>query len=103
MIGFVFNFVISSATTTLDGSPDSGLGKHDSRYHALQWIAAAPAAPALFLLVAVCFCYESPRFYMRPGTPNYNLERAFNILIQVRQTPVGPCVLISFQFMLTLL
>ncbi|KIL94419.1 hypothetical protein FAVG1_02983 [Fusarium avenaceum] len=86
MIGFVFNFVISAATTTLDSSPDGGLDEHGSRYHALQWIAAAPAIPALFLLVAVCFCYESPRFYMRPGTPNYDLERAYNILIQVRQT-----------------
>ncbi|KAH7245821.1 major facilitator superfamily domain-containing protein [Fusarium tricinctum] len=86
MIGFVFNFVISAATATLDSSPDSSLDKHGSRYHALQWIAAAPAIPVLFLLVAVCFCYESPRFHMRPGTPNYDLERAYNILIQVRQT-----------------
>ncbi|KAF4958512.1 hypothetical protein FSARC_11013 [Fusarium sarcochroum] len=86
MIGFVVNFVISAATNTLDGQPNERLNDHGGRYHALQWIAAAPVVPSLFLFIAVCFCYESPRFYMRPGTPNYNLDRAFDILLQVRQT-----------------
>ncbi|KAJ4247776.1 hypothetical protein NW762_012985 [Fusarium torreyae] len=86
MIGFVVNFVISAATDTLNGQPNERLGQHGGRYHALQWIAAAPVVPSLLLFIAVCFCYESPRFYMRPGTPNYNLDRAFDILLQVRQT-----------------
>ncbi|KAI1012020.1 hypothetical protein LB503_004225 [Fusarium chuoi] len=86
MIGFVINFVIAAATSTLDGQPNAGLNEHGGRYHALQWIAAAPVVPSVLLLIAVCFCYESPRFYMRPGTPNYNLDRAFRNLLQVRPT-----------------
>ncbi|RGP79065.1 hypothetical protein FLONG3_2971 [Fusarium longipes] len=86
MIGFVANFIIAAATNTLDGEPDTDLNIHGGRYNALQWIAAAPAVPSLLLFVAVCYCYESPRFYMRPDTPNYNLGRAFDILLQVRKT-----------------
>ncbi|CAG7559720.1 unnamed protein product [Fusarium equiseti] len=86
MIGFVVNFIIAAGTTTLEGDPNTELNLHGGRYHALQWIAAAPAVPSLLLLIAVCYCYESPRFYMRPGTPNYNLSRAFDILLQVRKT-----------------
>ncbi|CZS73907.1 unnamed protein product [Fusarium graminearum] len=59
---------------------------HGGRYHALQWIAAVPAIPPLLLFIAVCYCYESPRFYMRPDSPNYDLDRAFKILLQVRKT-----------------
>ncbi|KAG5754181.1 hypothetical protein H9Q69_006413 [Fusarium xylarioides] len=86
MIGFVINFVIAAATDTLDGQPNAGLNERGGRYHALQWIAAAPVVPSVLLFIAVCFCYESPRFYMRPGTPNYNLDRAFRNLLQVRPT-----------------
>ncbi|EXM21162.1 Sugar/inositol transporter [Fusarium oxysporum f. sp. vasinfectum] len=86
MIGFVINFVIAATTNTLDGQPNAGLNEHGGRYHALQWIAAAPVVPSVLLFIAVCFCYESPRFYMRPGTPNYNLDRAFRNLLQVRPT-----------------
>ncbi|KAF4470086.1 myo-inositol transport ITR1 [Fusarium albosuccineum] len=86
MVGFVVNFAISGATDTLSSAPSGKLHQHDSRYRAFQWILGAPAVPALFLLIAVCFCYESPRFYMRPNTPNYNLGRAFEILRKVRQT-----------------
>ncbi|KAG5774211.1 hypothetical protein H9Q72_000279 [Fusarium xylarioides] len=86
MIGFVINFVIAAATDTLDGQPNAGLNERGGRYHALQWIAAAPVVPSVLLFIAVCFCYESPRFYMRPGTPNYNLDRAFRDLLQVRPT-----------------
>lgn len=88
MIGFVINFVIAAATNTLDGQPNAGLNERGGRYHALQWIAAAPVVPSVLLFIAVCFCYESPRFYMRPGTPNYNLDRAFRNLLQVRPTRV---------------
>ncbi|ENH65098.1 Putative polyol transporter 2 [Fusarium oxysporum f. sp. cubense race 1] len=86
MIGFVINFVIAATTNTLDGQPNAGLNEHGGRYHALQWIAAAPVVPSVLLFIAVCFCYESPRFYMRPGTPSYNLDRAFRNLLQVRPT-----------------
>ncbi|KAL9573050.1 hypothetical protein ACKAV7_002735 [Fusarium commune] len=53
MIGFVINFVIAAATNTLDGQPSAGLNEHGGRYHALQWIAAAPVLQAtrdLFLI-----------------------------------------------------
>jgi MFS family permease len=86
MIGFVANFIIAAATNTLDGKPNEQPNLHGGRYHALQWIAAAPAIPSILLLIAVCYCYESPRFYMRPDTPNYNLGCAFDILLQVRKT-----------------
>ncbi|EWG53749.1 hypothetical protein FVEG_12113 [Fusarium verticillioides 7600] len=86
MIGFVINFVIAAATNTLDGQPNAGLNERGGRYHTLQWIAAAPVVPSVLLFIAVCFCYESPRFYMRPGTPSYNLDRAFRNLLQVRPT-----------------
>ncbi|KAG9501504.1 hypothetical protein J7337_007193 [Fusarium musae] len=69
-----------------DGQPNAGLNERGGRYHTLQWIAAAPVVPSVLLFIAVCFCYESPRFYMRPGTPNYNLDRAFRNLLQVRPT-----------------
>ncbi|CAF3453917.1 unnamed protein product [Fusarium graminearum] len=59
---------------------------HGGRYHALQWIAAVPAIPPLLLFIAVCYCYESPRFYMRPDSPNYDLDRAFKILLQLQAT-----------------
>ncbi|EKJ75378.1 hypothetical protein NXS19_013196 [Fusarium pseudograminearum] len=86
MIGFVANFVIAAATNTLDGHPNAETNQHGGRYYALQWIAAAPAVPSLLLFIAVCYCYESPRFYMRPDSPNYDLDRAFKILLQVRKT-----------------
>lgn len=89
MIGFVVNFIIAAATGTLDGEPNTKLSLHGGRYHALQSIAIAPAVPSLFLFIAVCYCYESPRFYMRRGTPNYNLGRAFDVLLQVRKTRVS--------------
>ncbi|KAH8899129.1 MFS general substrate transporter [Thozetella sp. PMI_491] len=50
----------------------------------LRLILGAPLAPALCLLISVAFCYESPRFYMRQGTPNYDPDRAYKITIQVR-------------------
>ncbi|RSM06022.1 hypothetical protein CEP52_005957 [Fusarium oligoseptatum] len=101
MIGFVVNLVIASATNVLDTVPshiyrianESGTeimdpfssSDYKSRYLAFQLILGAPLVPSILLLIALCFCYESPRFYMRPGTPNYNLERAFEILRKVRK------------------
>ncbi|KAI8676368.1 hypothetical protein LRP88_10628 [Fusarium phalaenopsidis] len=107
MIGFVVNLVIASATNVLDTVPshiyhivsqnrteiENGIeimtpfssSDYQSRYLAFQLILGAPLVPSILLLIALCFCYESPRFYMRPGTPNYNLERAFEILRKVRK------------------
>jgi hypothetical protein len=110
MIGFVVNLVIASATNVLDTVPshiyhifsenrteiENGIeimtpfssSGYQSRYLAFQLILGAPLVPSILLLIALCFCYESPRFYMRPGTPNYNLERAFEILRKVRKNEV---------------
>lgn len=110
MIGFVVNLVIASATNVLDTVPShiyhivsenrteikNGIeimtpfssSDYQSRYLAFQLILGAPLVPSILLLIALCFCYESPRFYMRPGTPNYNLERAFEILRKVRKNEV---------------
>ncbi|KAL2694692.1 hypothetical protein Neosp_001278 [[Neocosmospora] mangrovei] len=102
MIGFVVNLVIASATNVLDTVPSHiyqivrengpdvimdpfSFSSYKSRYLAFQLILGAPLVPSILLLIALCFCYESPRFYMRPGTPNYNLERAFEILRKVRK------------------
>lgn len=110
MIGFVVNLVIASATRVLDTVPSHiyhivsenrteikngieimtpfSFSDYQSRYLAFQLILGAPLVPSILLLIALCFCYESPRFYMRPGTPNYNLERAFEILRKVRKNEV---------------
>ncbi|KAJ4309901.1 hypothetical protein N0V84_011256 [Fusarium piperis] len=106
MMGFVVNFVIASATNVLDTVPSHIyhifiVGKDEpiimtpfsssgykSRYLAFQLILGAPLVPSILLLIALCFCYESPRFYMRPGTPNYNPERAFEILRKVRKNEI---------------
>ncbi|KAF4493856.1 myo-inositol transport ITR1 [Fusarium agapanthi] len=53
MIGFVINFVIAAATNTLDGQPNAGLNERGGRYHALQWIAAAPVVPSVLLFIAL--------------------------------------------------
>lgn len=86
-MGFVVNLVIARATTALYMSPQKILTE-DAGYLTFQLILGAPLVPALFLLLAVCFCHESPRFYMRPGTPSFNIQRAFNVLLQVRPTRV---------------
>ncbi|KAF7555358.1 hypothetical protein G7Z17_g2227 [Cylindrodendrum hubeiense] len=86
MIGFVVNLIIAAAVKTLESRPEFPDATNDPRRLTLQLILGAPVVPGLLLLVVVCFCYESPRFYMRPDTPNFNLERAFKILLAVRET-----------------
>ncbi|EGU72637.1 hypothetical protein FOXB_16854 [Fusarium oxysporum f. sp. conglutinans Fo5176] len=58
-------------------------GKNDSRL-ALRLILGGPAVPALFLLIAVAMCYESPRYYMRSDAPGFSIDRAFQILLKIR-------------------
>lgn len=74
MVGFAANLILAKA---------------GSERLVLQLILGAPAVPALLLLVSVAYCYESPRFYMRRGTPNYDPEKAWQILRHVRNTPVS--------------
>ncbi|KAK1671380.1 hypothetical protein BDP55DRAFT_560550 [Colletotrichum godetiae] len=53
---------------------------------ALRLILAAPMVPAIFTLIALAYCMESPRFYMQKNTPNYRPMRAYEILSKVRNT-----------------
>ncbi|KAH7024090.1 hypothetical protein EDB80DRAFT_699202 [Ilyonectria destructans] len=86
MVGFGVNLIIAAVVGTLESQPVPPSDSSHLRRLTLQLILGAPLVPALLLFVAVCFCYESPRFYMRPNTPNFNLERAFNVLLAVRET-----------------
>ena len=71
MLGFAFNLL---STTASDDRTTLGL------------IQGAPLVPALMLLtMAVFFCPESPRYHLQKG-PNYNPEKAFYILLQLRNT-----------------
>ncbi|KAF5538019.1 myo-inositol transport ITR1 [Fusarium phyllophilum] len=78
LMGSVINMAIAAGTGYLgkDGQSRSRL--------ALRLILGAPAVPALFLLIAVAMCYESPRYYMRSDTPGYSIDRAFQILLKIR-------------------
>ncbi|KLO93135.1 sorbitol transporter [Fusarium fujikuroi] len=78
LIGSVINMAIADATGYLRQDEESR-----SRL-ALRLILGAPAVPALFLLIAVAMCYESPRYYMRSDTPGYSIDRAFQILLKIR-------------------
>jgi hypothetical protein len=73
MIGFAFNLIFATAS-----SADTTIGL----------ILGAPFVPALMLLVGLWFCPESPRYYMRPRSPNYNPAKAFEILLRLRNTEV---------------
>jgi MFS family permease len=88
MIGFLVNLVIASVTGSLEGSFDAiGAAPNDPiAYTTLQWILGAPIVPSAALLIAVCFCYESPRFYMREDSPNFRPTQALAILIAIRPT-----------------
>ncbi|KAF4910171.1 putative polyol transporter 1 [Colletotrichum fructicola] len=90
MMGSVFNLVLVAATGALsfdvsmkypEGSNEASRG-----WLALRLILAAPMVPAVFTLIALAYCMESPRFYMQKNTPNYRPMRAYEILSSVRNT-----------------
>lgn len=92
MMGSVFNLVLVAATNALsfdvsmkypEGSDEASRG-----WLALRLILAAPMVPAVFTLIALAYCMESPRFYMQKNTPNYRPMRAYEILSSVRNTQV---------------
>ncbi|ENH67113.1 Putative metabolite transport protein ywtG [Fusarium oxysporum f. sp. cubense race 1] len=78
LMGSVINMAIADATGYLEQDRDNR-----SRL-ALRLILGAPAVPAIFLLIAVAMCYESPRYYMRSDTPGYSIDRTFQILLKIR-------------------
>lgn len=61
----------------------------ENQKRAFQHILGAPFVPAVILLIALCWCMESPRYYMQPGTPHRNPSRAYEILLRARQTQVS--------------
>lgn len=71
MLGFAFNLLFTTA-------PSDRI--------TLGLIQGAPLVPALLLLAMVLFfCPESPRYHLQKG-PNYNPEKAYHILRQLRNT-----------------
>lgn len=60
----------------------------ENQKRAFQHILGAPFIPAIILLITMCWCMESPRYYMQPGTPHRNPSRAYEILLKARPTQV---------------
>ncbi|EQB48085.1 hypothetical protein CGLO_12710 [Colletotrichum gloeosporioides Cg-14] len=92
MMGGVTNLVLVAATNALsfdvsmnypEGSDEASRG-----WLALRLILAAPMVPTVLTMIALSYCIESPRFYMRKNTPNYRPMRAYEILSSVRNTQV---------------
>ncbi|KAI1458215.1 hypothetical protein F4805DRAFT_151026 [Annulohypoxylon moriforme] len=71
MMSFVFNLAFYKAS---------------SPRLSVQLILGSPCVPAIFLLIGLCFCPESPRYYMRRRTSSYNPQRAYEILLKLRKT-----------------
>ncbi|KAH7312599.1 hypothetical protein B0I35DRAFT_481042 [Stachybotrys elegans] len=87
MAGFVVNLVIAQIVGALaiplyDTDPENQGAQH----LAMQLILGAPVVPSLALFVAVYFCYESPHFYLREDSPNFNPDRALATLMAIRPT-----------------
>jgi hypothetical protein len=74
MVGFALNFIFFAAQEDAAMKGRLMLG--------------APFVPALMLLVGLYFCPESPRYYMRLGSPSYNPTKAYEILKRLRKTEV---------------
>lgn len=73
MLGFAFNLLFTTAS---------------DKVTTLRLIQGAPLVPALLLFtMTVFFCPESPRYHLQKG-PNYNPEKAYKILLQLRNTEV---------------
>ncbi|KAI2633128.1 hypothetical protein GGS26DRAFT_67863 [Hypomontagnella submonticulosa] len=72
MIGFAFNLIFYN----------TGVDKVLAR----QLTLGAPFVPSIFLMVGLYFCPESPRYYMRRRTSNYNPQKAYEVLLRLRKT-----------------
>lgn len=58
-------------------------------------IQGSPMVPSLALLVIVFyFCPESPRYHLMKG-PNYNMDKAYQMLLRLRNTEVRVLVVAS--------
>lgn len=88
MAGFVVNLAIASIAGSLHLQADDLKPGSIHTKRALQFILGAPIVPCVGLMIAVYFCYESPRFYMRQDSPNFNPQEALRILVAIRPTKV---------------
>ncbi|KAF3766505.1 MFS general substrate transporter [Cryphonectria parasitica EP155] len=79
--GSVFNLAIANWCNALGAS-----ALPENQRNALRQILGAPFVPSIILLVALCWCIESPRYYMLPNTPRFNVLRAYEILLSARET-----------------
>ena len=52
-----------------------------------QLILGSPLVPATFLALAIPFCPESPRYYLKKGQEDY--AKAYESLLKVRNTEVS--------------
>ncbi|TLD10683.1 hypothetical protein PgNI_06495 [Pyricularia grisea] len=73
MMGFIFNIIFHAACG-------------DNQELALSLILGGPVVPSIMMLVGLWYCPESPRYYMRPRSPNYSPAKAFTILKKLRNT-----------------
>ena len=83
MIGGIFNLIIVAGVSVqgvsaadIDQKNPKNDIDHQAERKALQLILGAPMVPAVLLLIALSWCMESPRYYMRRNTPNYNPRHA---------------------------
>lgn len=74
-MGFIFNIIFHAACG-------------DNQELALSLILGGPVVPSIMMLVGLWYCPESPRYYMRPRSPNYSPAKAFTILKKLRNTEV---------------
>lgn len=82
-IGSAINLGIAAWNNTTENN-----ASQNNQIKALREILGAPFIPAVFLLIALGWCMESPRYYMQPNTPHRNPSRAYDILLKARQTKV---------------
>ncbi|KAI1099970.1 hypothetical protein F4804DRAFT_349004 [Jackrogersella minutella] len=71
MIGFGFNLIFFTT--------------HNDEL-IVKLILGAPFVPAVFLMVGLYFCPESPRYYMRRRSSSYNPQKAYEVLQKLRKT-----------------
>ncbi|KAI5918159.1 hypothetical protein F4810DRAFT_693549 [Camillea tinctor] len=72
MIGLAFNLIFYAAYPSDDST-------------AVKLILGAPFVPSVFLLIGLYFCPESPRYYMRRKSLNFNPLKGYEVLLKLRK------------------
>lgn len=86
--GIAIGSSVNLAIAAWNHATDTDHAPRDNQIQALRQILGAPFVPAVVLLIALFWCMESPRYYMQPNTPHRNPSRAYEILLNARQTKV---------------